>query len=310
MLHQKLVIITVVIGFLIAVAGCEDVQKQPTTGRINNDAINQALKQENDLLKKKQDKLEKNFELMRIKVRELQSKQQAWIIFRNEVDQILEDLVKLGFQIKGNIIELPDQLFFKKGSADLSPKGESLLGDIARQLRRVNYIIRVEGHTDSIPVTRPMNKQLYKDNWGLSAARAASVIRYLNGPGNIPGERLMGVFFSKYRPLEQEEGKKGSAKNRRVEIRLVPPFVEAQSPLSLTEEEIPGIKTVIPVRSGDSFLNPGGNKKVEIKKPVKVKRPVTVKKEEPVGIQPKKEEPAVKVEEKEEEGKETVIIVN
>jgi hypothetical protein len=197
-------------------------------------------------------------------------------------------------------------VFFKKGSDDLSREGESRLADMARMFRSGKYIIRVEGHTDSLPVRK--TKPLYKDNWGLSAARAASVIRYFNKQGNIPGERLMGVFFSKYRPLETDDPKKGSAKNRRVEIRLVPPYFETGSPLSMTKD-LPFDKP-LPEGERETFLD---SKKPVIRKPVKEVRKPIVKEvvEKPVGIIPKKkkDEPAVKVEDKDEKDDDTVIIV-
>ena len=88
------------ICLLIVMAGCEDVSNQPRTGKISNQAIDQALLQENKALKQNQDMILKKYEQMRIKMQEMKDKHQAWIIFQNEVDVIINELAKLGAVIR------------------------------------------------------------------------------------------------------------------------------------------------------------------------------------------------------------------
>lgn len=300
---------------MLVLAGCEEAPHQPSSGKISAMSINKALLQENKDLKEQQDSLIKKYEYLKIKMQEIKDKHQAWIIFQNEVDLIINELAKMGAVIRGkDRISLEEELYFKKGSVNLSKKGESVLSQIAQELRGVDYIIHVEGHTDSVPVRSPRNRQLYKDNWGLSAARAAEVVRYLAGPGRIPQERLAGVFYGEYRPVAENHPKKGNPKNRRVEIRLVPPYVEAGKSINISSVPSPDNSSdILPhvPRGGDSYL--GGSEKKE--EPVTLGRETDKPEaEEPEGIIPEEDkeevrEPIEKIEDKEEDKEETPVII-
>lgn len=112
--------------------------------------------------------------------------------------------------------------FFKLGSAEVTAEGEAALGRLAQVLNGGEYrdtFIVVEGHTDNTPVTRAATVQAFGDNWGLSAMRAAAVIRVLQAKG-IDAKRLRGSFAGEYRPAASNASRDGKSKNRRVEIFL------------------------------------------------------------------------------------------
>lgn len=153
---------------------------------------------------------------------------------RDSLQKSNEDKASLGGQMKkilgGDKIEgveqtesgslaLNEDFAFAKGSADLNAEGKGAIEKLAARLNQGEYStakIIVEGHTDDTPVARASTKEKYGDNWGLSGARAASVIRALQGAGIAP-TRLKGQFKGEYAPRVAGGDK---AHNRRVEIYL------------------------------------------------------------------------------------------
>jgi len=126
-------------------------------------------------------------------------------------------------------VALPDDFAFAKGSASLNDAGEKAVARLAARLNdgeNAGSAITVVGHTDSSPVSRPATKEKFGDNWGLSAARSAAVVRALE-KNNIDPRRLHGGFRGEHQPrIAVAASDKGSkheddhAANRRVEIYL------------------------------------------------------------------------------------------
>jgi|GEM_PF-1311278 len=132
-------------------------------------------------------------------------------------------------QLKGQLtVSVLDKILFKSGSADILPAGQAVLEKVARVLVQTDDMIRVEGHTDNVPIIGRL-KEKYYSNWELSAARAASVVRYFQlGEHKIEPLRLEAVGFAEYRPLAANDSDANKQRNRRVEIVLtaVKPPVE------------------------------------------------------------------------------------
>jgi len=124
-------------------------------------------------------------------------------------------------------VALPDDFAFAKGSADLNDEGKKAIGRLAARLNEggnADKHIIVEGHTDHSPVSRAVTKEKFGDNWGLSAARSAAVVRALEQAGVNP-TRLNGAFRGEHQPRvaiskEKKDDTAGEAANRRVEIYL------------------------------------------------------------------------------------------
>ena len=132
-------------------------------------------------------------------------------------------------QLKGQLtVSVLDKILFKSGSADILPAGQAVLEKVARVLVQTDDMIRVEGHTDNVPIIGRL-KEKYYSNWELSAARAASVVRYFQlGEHKIEPLRLEAVGFAEYRPVAPNDSDANKQRNRRVEIVLtaVKPPVE------------------------------------------------------------------------------------
>ncbi len=131
--------------------------------------------------------------------------------------------VAVGATREGIVIRLSGSYLFDSGRAELKPTARAQLDAIADELRGLPNDIRVEGHTDNIPVDSPR----YPTNWELSAARAVAVSRYLVEEGGVPPGRVGAVGYGEFRPVVPNTSQKNRALNRRVEIRLLssrPPF--------------------------------------------------------------------------------------
>lgn len=113
-------------------------------------------------------------------------------------------------------LSLGDGVLFDSGKSELREGAEPVLQAVARDMVELKNEVRVEGHTDNVPV----HKGPYKSNWELSMARAYAVIRQLEASGVDP-RRISGVGYGEYRPIGDNKTAAGRSKNRRIEISLL-----------------------------------------------------------------------------------------
>lgn len=106
------------------------------------------------------------------------------------------------------------EILFTSGQADLGLEGIGVLKKLVTVLKKNDYQIAVEGHTDSIPI-----RGRYPSNWELSGSRAGSVVRYFEANG-IDSARLRAVGYADTRPLAPNDSAAGRAQNRRVELTM------------------------------------------------------------------------------------------
>jgi len=119
-------------------------------------------------------------------------------------------------------VTFADRILFEFGKSKISPKGRKILGKIGNTLKNVQgKQIRVVGHTDNVPIS-PGYHYKFPSNWELSAARAASVVNYLQNEQGLDPVNLVAVGCSFYEPIASNETSKGRAQNRRVNIIIVP----------------------------------------------------------------------------------------
>jgi chemotaxis protein MotB len=119
-------------------------------------------------------------------------------------------------------VSMVDRILFPSGEADITPEGLKVLERVGNVLKNTNRkIIRVEGHTDNIPISQKL-VQTYPTNWELSASRATNVVRFLQDKVGISPERLEAVGLSEYHPIATNTTAPGRIQNRRIEIALLP----------------------------------------------------------------------------------------
>jgi chemotaxis protein MotB len=123
------------------------------------------------------------------------------------------------------VISLAGNLLFDSGKSDLKPRGMTLLDTLAERLRTMPNEIRVEGHTDNIPIATA----LYPSNWELSSARATTVGRYFAEHSDIAPIRLSAAGYGEFRPVALNDTREGRARNRRVDLVVMFPQPTGQT---------------------------------------------------------------------------------
>lgn len=119
-------------------------------------------------------------------------------------------------------INMVDRVLFDSGQAQVKPAGLKVLKQVSDILKKVtDKQIRIEGHTDSVPIGVKL-KDRFPTNWELSTARATSVVRYLIEEGGIDRGNLSAVGYANTRPVAGNETEEGRTANRRIEIVLYP----------------------------------------------------------------------------------------
>ena len=108
---------------------------------------------------------------------------------------------------------ISNPMMFDIGKAQIKDVGKPVLDQIIKILKKTTYEVRVEGHTDNIPI----HTRSFKNNWELSFARALAVAQYFIDKG-IVAQRFQVIGYGEYRPIASNSTKAGRALNRRVEI--------------------------------------------------------------------------------------------
>ena len=106
---------------------------------------------------------------------------------------------------------------FPSGSANLTPQAQEIIDQITKVSDGQNNSIKVAGHTDDVPISFGA---LYRDNWDLAAARAASVVQEVEQSGLIEQGRLQAISYGETQPIASNASAEGREKNRRIEIEL------------------------------------------------------------------------------------------
>ena len=117
---------------------------------------------------------------------------------------------------RGVSIEISDSILFAPGDAMPSIESSEVLRAISSVLKTDNHAIQVEGHTDSVPIS----KKLFPSNWELSAVRASSVVRLFADNG-IAENRLVAVGHGSNQPVATNDSSEGRLRNRRVQVMIL-----------------------------------------------------------------------------------------
>ncbi len=132
--------------------------------------------------------------------------------------QIADHTVSIQMGKDGLVISLREAGFFNSGSATPQPGTTPVLRAIAGVLGRTPYDVRVEGHTDNVPI----HNEEFDSNWELSSARATRIARIFVDTRNIPPKRLSAAGYAEYHPVAGNDTSSGRAENRRVDLVILP----------------------------------------------------------------------------------------
>ncbi|MBU1707563.1 OmpA family protein [bacterium] len=126
----------------------------------------------------------------------------------------LESAVTLVPQFDGIALRFQDRVLFDLGEADIKPKAKTMLLSLTAILARFPNRLRIDGHTDNLPI----HNVKFASNWQLSTARAANVAHLLQEKGGINGKRISVTGHASFDPAQPNTTEKNRAINRRVEI--------------------------------------------------------------------------------------------
>jgi chemotaxis protein MotB len=158
---------------------------------------------------------EKEAEINRLKDAQTQLVEEL----KGEIEQQQIKITQLADRLS---VSMVDQILFPSGEAELSEAGLKVMERVGNIIKGVeNKVIRVEGHTDNVPIHSRLQEK-FSTNWELSTARATNVVRFLQDSIGIPAERLQAVGLSEFHPVASNKTREGRAKNRRIEIALLP----------------------------------------------------------------------------------------
>jgi chemotaxis protein MotB len=142
--------------------------------------------------------------------------------FFGRLRAILSD--RENIRIVGDRFVFQSEVLFPSGGNELNEEGqvemaklaEAML-DLAREIpSEINWVLRVDGHTDNVPLS---GTGRYADNWELSSARATSVVKFLIEQG-VPANRLVAAGFGEFQPIAEGDSQEARDTNRRIELKL------------------------------------------------------------------------------------------
>ena len=175
-----------------------------------NDAIAGKLEARiTDISRKKEEEIARVAQVCDVLVRDM----------REEVEQGQVKITQLADRLS---VVMVDKVLFPSGDAEITSDGLDVLERVGKALKDTqDRIIRVEGHTDTLPIRRRLQER-FPTNWELSTARATNVVRFLQENVGIEGRRLRAVGMAEYSPVGSNETATGRSQNRRIEIALLP----------------------------------------------------------------------------------------
>jgi chemotaxis protein MotB len=147
------------------------------------------------------------------------------------------EIVQLKELTNGDIVlTLPDTVLFRSGESALRPEARPFLEAIGEVLIELDRHVRVEGHTDNVPIATAQ----FPSNWELSATRAVTVVRTLSEQYGLQSDHLTAVGHADSRSITDNLTPENRAKNRRVEIvvqerKTTPEQIEQAEPRTALE---------------------------------------------------------------------------
>jgi chemotaxis protein MotB len=151
----------------------------------------------------------------------------------------LENVARVGMDPRGVVLTIDNGYLFAPGDAEIRGNARWLLCRVAAVFAEMPVEIRIEGHTDDIP----MSGGHYADNWELSTARATSVLRTFIHESHISPRNLSASGYGEFRPVASNATAEGRSRNRRVELVISPLASQGHTVFFETDPRPPRIPT-------------------------------------------------------------------
>jgi chemotaxis protein MotB len=140
--------------------------------------------------------------------------------------QIDNRIISVAPNKEGIVVSLREAGFFQSGSTQLGPQTIPALASIVKIIGPEKMDIRIEGHTDNVPIHNPK----YDSNWELSTARATEIIKLFITKFALAANRLSASGYGEYYPTASNDTAEGRAMNRRVDLVILNSFSDAGVP--------------------------------------------------------------------------------
>ncbi len=128
-----------------------------------------------------------------------------------------DEKLKLNLEARGVVVSLMERNVFKSGSADMIPESFDILDDIADTLVGMPNAVKIEGHTDNVPIST----REFPSNWELSSKRALNILQYLVDEQGIDPGNISATGYAEFRPVTSNDTPEGRGENRRVDIVIL-----------------------------------------------------------------------------------------
>jgi chemotaxis protein MotB len=143
--------------------------------------------------------------------------------------------VSMSMRREGLVVSLREMGFFESGSATIRPGSLDAIGRLADVLRQRPENLRVEGHTDNVPI----HTARFANNWELSTARATKLIQVLITKYGIPPGHLSAAGYAEFHPVASNGTAEGRAQNRRLDVVILSPFLPVAQAAPAEGQEVP-----------------------------------------------------------------------
>ncbi|HGY91133.1 MAG TPA: hypothetical protein ENK43_08175 [Planctomycetes bacterium] len=221
------------LALLLPLGACVSTERyEAASNEVSNlDSALEATRSENVRLRQRNEKLANQIELLKIdldRARRQGVAAEEVVSLRSELKSLQEKLKGIDDDISvravpgGTSLSVEGQVLFRTGSDEISRRGRELLLKIATRLNGNDRLIRVEGHTDNVPIVVNAKKYPY-GNLQLSTARALQVAHFLVTEGGVDRSRVGVAGFGAERPIADNGTEEGRRRNRRVEIVVLDP---------------------------------------------------------------------------------------
>jgi chemotaxis protein MotB len=142
--------------------------------------------------------------------------------------EIKDGKIEIHLEPRGLVLSLRQATFFPSGEDAIDPKTYSIVEKIADTIRQLPNSVRLEGHTDSVPI----HTARFHSNWELSAARSIAMMELLTGQFAIPPQRMAIAGYADTAPLDSNDTPEGRAHNRRVDVVILNQQVKTTEPVA------------------------------------------------------------------------------
>ncbi|MEW6725517.1 MAG: flagellar motor protein MotB [Bacillota bacterium] len=153
-------------------------------------------------------------------------------------EEELVGTVTVNAEERGLVISIQNTVFFASGSADLTPYARKIISKVTTILGQVPNLVRVEGHTDNLPI----NTTRFPSNWELSVLRSTSVVHEMIRNG-LPPQRISASGYGEFRPKAPNDTEEHRQQNRRVDFVILREGLRASEPGAVQK---PRLEDVIP----------------------------------------------------------------